>query len=116
MQLATGKLARARTALENALAEDLEALVFLRVPQLPSSRAWGDYPIVTAWEYRDRFPSDRSKAKIIPVPPRPFPDALWDDDLLPSPSPRSDLALAVWAALSVVGIPWLLRRRRRTSQ
>ena len=116
LQLATGKLARARTALENALAEDLEALVFLRVPQLPSSRAWGDYPIVTAWEYRDRFPSDRSKAKIIPVPPRPFPDALWDDDLLPSPSPRSDLALAIWAALSVVGIPWLLRRRRRTSQ
>src|SRR6266536_2614422 len=47
LQLATGKLARAPTALEDALAEDLEALVYLRVPQLPSSRAWGDFPIAT---------------------------------------------------------------------
>jgi hypothetical protein len=110
LQLAAGKLTRARTAFEDALAEDLEALVFLRVPQLPSSRAWGDYPIVTASEYHDRYPRDRAKAKIIPVPPRPFPVALRDSDLLPPPRSRSDLALAVWAMLSVVGTPWLLWR------
>ena len=41
---------------ERMLAQDLEALVFLRVPQIPSSRAWGDYPTVTAWEYTARLP------------------------------------------------------------
>ncbi len=116
LQLATGKVARAPTALEDALAEDLEALVYLRVPQLPSSRAWGDFPIATGWEYRDRYPRDRSKAKIIPVPPRPFPDALRDDDLLSPPRRRSEVALTVWALLSIVGIPWLLWRWWRGSQ
>jgi hypothetical protein len=118
LQLATGKLARAPTALEDALAEDLEALLYLRVPQLPSSRAWGDFPVATGWEYRDRYPRDRSKAKIIPVPPRPFPDALRDDDLLSPPYRRAEIALAAWAALSIVGIPWLLWRwwRRRRLQ
>jgi len=110
LQLATGKLARTATRLEKTLGEDLEALVYLRVPQLPSSRAWGDFPVVTAREYRDRYPSDRSKAQLVPVPPRPFPDALRDDDLLPPPSSRSELALTVWALLSIVGIPWLLWR------
>jgi hypothetical protein len=91
--------------------------VFMRVPQLPSSRAWGDYPIVSAWEYRTRYPSDPAKVQIIPVPPRPFPDHLRDADLLPPPGNRGQVALAVWALLSVVGIPWVLWRwwRRRSA-
>lgn len=108
--LATGKLTRPRSAFEDTLAQDLEALVFLRVPQLPSSRAYGTFPVVTAWEYRDRYPRDPALAQIVPVPPRPFPMALRDDDLLPPPRRRSDVAVALWALLSIVGIPWLVWR------
>jgi hypothetical protein len=108
--LATGTLQRAPTAIEAALREDLEAIVYLRVPQLPSSRAWGDFPIATAWEYRARYPRDPAMAQVIPVPERPFPADLRDRDLVPSQRPRSEFAIAVWAALSLVGIPWLLWR------
>jgi hypothetical protein len=110
LRLAHGRPARPPTPIEAMLAEDLEALVFLRVPQLPSSRVWGDYPVVSAREYRRRYPSDPSKVQIIPVPSRPFPDHLRDADLLPPPGNRGQIALSVWALLSVVGIPWVLWR------
>ncbi len=104
---------RGRRPIERMLAQDLEALVFLRVPQIPSSRAWGDYPIATAWEYTARMPSDPAQRKIIPVPPRPFPQNLRDTDLLPRTRRRGEIAVTVWAILSVVGVPWLLWRRWR---
>jgi hypothetical protein len=110
LQLAAGTLPRRLTAVEAALREDLEAVVYIRVPQLPSSRAWGDFPIVTAWEYRERYPRDPAKAQIVPVPARPFPVSLRDQDLLPPQWPRSEFAIAVWAIVSLVGIPWLLWR------
>jgi len=110
LNLARGTLPRQPTELEAALAEDLEAIVYLRVPQLPSSRAWGDFPIATPWEYRDRYPRDPAQAKIIPVPARPFPAGLRDDDLLAPPHDRSEIAIALWAIVTVVGIPWLLWR------
>jgi hypothetical protein len=110
LRLATGQPARPPTALEAVIAEDLDALVFVRVPQLPSSRVWGDAPVASAWEYWARYPRDPAQAKIIPVPARPFPERLRDPDLLPAPRHRSDFALAAWAVLSVVGIPWLLWR------
>jgi hypothetical protein len=117
LQLSSGALPRTPSALEGALAEDLEAIVFLSVPQFPSSRAWGDFPVVTAWEYRERYPRDPAKAKIIPVPARPFPAALRDADLLPPPREGSELGVAIWAIISIVGIPWLLWRWwRRTKK
>ena len=98
------------------IAADLEALVYLQIPQLPSSRAWGDAPVVTLREYRARLPRDPREHKIVPVPPRPFPAALRDPDLLPPPRPASEIAVDVWTALSIVGLPWVIRRwwqRRR---
>ena len=38
------------------LAQDLQALAFLRFPQFPSSRVFGDAPAVSTWEYRTRVP------------------------------------------------------------
>jgi hypothetical protein len=108
--LAGAKASHAPTPIEAAFADDVDALVFLSIPQLPSSRAWGDAPVASAWEYRQRYPRDPAKAKIIPVPPRPFPETLRDDDLLPPPRRRSDIAITIWAVVSVVGIPWLLWR------
>jgi hypothetical protein len=102
------------------LARDLDALVYLRFPQFPSSRAWGDAPAVTTWEYHMRIPPDPALAQIVPVPPRPFPAALRDRDLLPPLQPPSETAAMVWGVLSIVGIPWVVwrawrgwRKRRR---
>jgi len=45
LRLATGAPAREASELERRLAHDLEALVFVHVPQLPSSRATGSWPV-----------------------------------------------------------------------
>ena len=96
--------------LAKMLASDLDALIYLQFPQLPSSRAWGDAPVATLREYRQRLPRDPAKVKTVPVPPRPFPSSLRDHDLLPPPTPASETIAAIWACLSVVGIPWAVRR------
>ncbi len=90
------------SGLARMIAEDLEALLFVRIPQFPSSRAFGDAPVVTPWEYRSRMPKD---PQIVPVPQRPFPASLRDGDLLPPPRPASAYAAAIWGTLLLVGIP-----------
>jgi hypothetical protein len=106
----------ALTAFESCLALDTDAIVFLRLPQLPSSRAWGDWPIVSVDEYRERVP-DPALAKIIPVPPRPFPDSLRDPGMLAAaPARRGQVAVGAWAAAAIMALAWvsarLLRRDR----
>jgi len=104
-----------RDGIEAMLAQDLDALAFVRVPQFPSSRVFGDAPAVTTREYHARVPDDPALAQVVPVPPRPFPAALRDPDLLPPARHPSDYAVAVWSVVTIVGIPWLLWRvwRRR---
>ena len=116
LRLAARPSSRELTPFETMLGEDIEALVWLRVPQLPSSRAWGDFAVVTKREYAARLPADRSQAKIIPVPPRPFPPELRDPDLLPPPPSRSALAVVLWTVVSLAGIPWLLWRWRQSQK
>ena len=100
-------------ALATMLAQDLEALAFIRIPQFPSSRAFGDAPAVTTREYKARIPNDPALAQVVPVPPRPFPAELRDADLLPPPRHPSDYAMIVWGVLSLIGIPFLLWRAWR---
>jgi hypothetical protein len=110
LRLARREPARRASAFEASLAQDIEALVFLRVPQLPSSRAWGDSPIVSVDEYTARFPSDPAQAKIIPVPARPFPAILRDADLKPTRHQRGQRALALWGLLTMIAVPWIVWR------
>ena len=84
------------------LARDLDAIVYLRVPQLPSSRAFGSWPVATPAEYRGRVPKDPQDAQIVPVPPRPFPSNLRDDDLRPEAARPSDLPLRIWTVIGVI--------------
>lgn len=63
-------------ALELLLRADLEALVFVRIPQIPSSRAFGSYPLASYDEYRNRVPRDKAQRNIVPLQARPFP-AQW---------------------------------------
>jgi hypothetical protein len=108
LRLARQEPGRRASAFEALLVEDIEALVFLRVPQLPSSRAWGDSPIVSVGEYTARVPSDPAKAKIIPVPARPFPAALRDPDLRPTTPRRGTRALTLWGVVTVIAVPWIV--------
>jgi len=117
--LVRGEAPEGSGALARMLAADVAALAFLRVPQFPSSRAFGDAPVVSLAEYRARVPRDPAQVQVVPVPPRPFPAALRDGDLLPRSARPSDRALAAWGALAVVGVPCLLWRawqRRRARQ
>jgi hypothetical protein len=115
--LALGGPVDAQVRLATMLARDLRALVFVRLPRFPSSRAFGGAPAVSVWEYRTLVPSDPAMAQIVPVPPRPFPDALHDADLLPRSRTPADYATWVWGAVVFVVGPllaaWWWRRRRR---
>jgi hypothetical protein len=94
--------------LAQMFAEDVDAILFVRFPQIPSNRAFGDAPVVTPWEFRSRLPA---VPQVVPVPDRPFPAALRDSDLLTPSRPASAYAAAIWGALLVVGIPIYLYRR-----
>jgi hypothetical protein len=109
-----GPQERALTAHERQLQEDVEALVLVRIPQIPSSRAFGSAPVFSIDEYIARAPQDESQWQIVPVPPRPFPaelregPALAEESTLPVPAPVGGLLLGVVGA----GAGWHWRRRR----
>ncbi|MBS0325697.1 MAG: hypothetical protein JSS46_04005 [Proteobacteria bacterium] len=98
--------------LARLLARDIEAIALLRIPQFPSSRRFGSWPVASADEYFAAIPSDPAKMEIVPVPPRPFPRELRDDDLLAPPREPSDLPLAAWtialAAALALFAGWLV--------
>ena len=99
--------------LARMLAEDVDAIAFMRMPQLPSSRAFGDAPAVTTDEYQERVPKDPALQQIIPVPARPFPDELRDPDLMPPPRRPSDDAALAWGTIAVAGVLALIWRATR---
>jgi len=104
---------RPNASLLARLAQDIDALAFLRIPQFPSSRAWGAAPAATAWEYEARLPKDPAKVQIVPVSPRPFPSRLLADDICPPPLSRGTRALMAWGAVLTVGAVWLASAWRR---
>ena len=103
--------ARKTGTLARMLAADLDAVAFVRFPQFPSSRKFGDAPAVTVREFHSRVPAEPGLLQIVPVPPRPFPATLRDPDLLPERRPASSYAAMIWGVLLVVGIPIFLYRR-----
>lgn len=99
LRLVDNQAERRPTPFEAALAEDIDALLFVRLPQLPSSRAWGDFPVASNAEYRRRIPADPEKRKIIPLPTRPFPAELHDPDAPRERLLHSDWILIAWIAV-----------------
>lgn len=111
-RIAAGK---AETPYEKALAEDLEAIVYVRIPQFPSSRAFGNAPVASIDEYVRTAPADRKDWKTTPAVARAFPQELRDPQS-PSPEwPASDLALAGYAGffgVTTLGV-WHRRKKKR---
>jgi hypothetical protein len=110
LRLAASGAGTSAGPLARMLADDTESVLLVRFPQLPSSRVFGDAPVVTPWEFRGRMPAE---PEIVPVPPRPLPAALRPCDLAPVKRPASDYAAMFWGTLLVVGIPMFLFRRWR---
>ena len=99
LHLAQGTAQRTLSVFEKMLAEDIDALLLVRIPQLPSSRAWGDFPIVNSREYHARVPKKLEDRQIVPVGPRQFPKDFVDPDSPSEPPLRSDYAVAGYALL-----------------
>lgn len=110
LRLVGGDGGRRPSAFERVLAEDVEEILLVRVPQFPSSRPWGDYPVASSVEYTARLPVDPADQQIIPVPPRPFPAALRDPLSPAEPPLRSDYAAAAWGLALLVAMLLILRR------
>lgn len=109
-----GGLRAPRTPYETLLAQEVESITFVRVPQYPSSRPFGREPVASFDEYMARVPADRKDWKIIPVEPWPFPEALQD-----LPPENDDLpdgivgTLAFSALVPIVMVPWAGWKRWR---
>ncbi|MFP5391919.1 MAG: hypothetical protein ACLGI6_10310 [Gammaproteobacteria bacterium] len=114
LALASGKPQRTLTEFERQLAGDVEALVLVNIPQVPSSRAMGSAPVYSIDEFMARTPPDRADWKIVPTAPRPFPAELAeatsrpDETPFPVPLPVGGIAVA---GLAGAGAFW--RRRRK---
>ncbi len=74
-------LKRQLSEYEQQLQNDVEAIVLVRIPQVPSSRAMGSNPVFSFDEFMARTPADRADWKIVPAGPRPFPDRLRENVL-----------------------------------
>jgi hypothetical protein len=116
LRMLSGDPGRTLTDYERLINEDTDAVVFMRVPQIPSSRPFGTYPIGSFAEYQARVPSDTSKWKIIPVDARPFPDTLREG---PAPAPHRSMAplfgaltAGVMGSSGLAGVRFVRRRRR----
>ncbi len=84
---------------ENTLAEDLEAIIYVHIPQFPSSRAFGQAPVTSLDEYMARVPEDMTQWKIVPVAPRPFPAKFIDINAPAEPLRPAIYGLIFWVLL-----------------
>jgi len=78
---------RTLTQFERDLKDEVEAVVFVRIPQIPSSRASGTYPVLTFNDYEQRVPKDRSEWQVVPLSPRPIPETFRERSLSNAQSP-----------------------------
>ncbi|PWF44389.1 hypothetical protein [Massilia glaciei] len=106
-------LARELTAYEKQLQGDVEAIVLVRIPQIPSSRAMGSNPVFSFDEFMRRTPPDQKDWKIVPVGPRPFPAELHGNPMASSAPSPVPLPVAGIGLLGLAGMGALVRRRQK---
>lgn len=67
------------TPFERMLAEDVEGIVFVRLPQVPSARPFGTYPVASLLTYGAELLADPAPYEGAPeAPPRTFSETLRD--------------------------------------
>jgi hypothetical protein len=124
LNIVQGKANRPLTDYEKALADDVEAIYYVYIPQIPSSRAFGLAPIYSFDEYMKQAPADRSQWKIIPVGERNFPSTLRDGLALQQkeagnlPAPvvvAFAVVLAVLTRITLTFRRWIGRRKQASA-
>jgi hypothetical protein len=93
-----------------SMANQIEAIYFVRIPQIPSSRAYGLAPVYSFAQYLKQAPADRGQWKIIPVTPNPLPDDLKNGLALKPQMPMLVPLPAILFLMSVLGVLYLLIR------
>lgn len=109
---------QAHSAFEKQLAEDLGAIIYVHIPQFPSSRAMGQAPVASLDEYMARTPADMSQWKIIPVGARHFPDALKDKNAPAEPIRPAYYGLIAWLViliLTLLGVRNIFQKLRKNN-
>ncbi|ODN66735.1 hypothetical protein A9E74_01562 [Methylophaga muralis] len=88
LRLTATESPRSLTAYEQRLAESIEAIWFVRIPQIPSSRVLGGAPIYSFSEYLETAPADRDDWVTIELAERDIPVALKQTEPVnPPPHP-----------------------------
>ena len=67
-----------QTTFTKQLSNDIEAIYFVRIPQVPSNRKFGSAPVYSFDEYMKTAPADHSQWKMVPTTPRVLPENLKD--------------------------------------
>lgn len=114
LNIVQGKANRPLTVYEQSLADDVEAIYYVHIPQIPSSRAFGLAPVYSFDEYMKQAPANRKEWKIIPVDERNFPDTLRDGPALQQSKPGNlpgPVAVAFIVALTLLACFALKFRR-----
>lgn len=110
-------LARELTPYEQQLKDDVEAIMLVKIAQIPSSRVWGAAPVYSFDEYMQRTPSKRADWKTVPVAPRPFPLTLRDGGApLPPAPPLVPIPVMGIGVVGAVGASAWWRRRKKAKQ
>ena len=120
LNMAQGKSTRPLTSYEQSLADNIEALIFVRIPQIPSSRAMGLAPVFSFDEYMRQAPADHSQWKTVPTAARPFPNELREGLALnpksPSPLPAPVLGTGLLGGVVLLSAVKGIRRRKCTTK
>lgn len=100
--------------LEQQLKQDIEAIYFVRIPQIPSSRAFGQAPVYGFDQYMTQAPADRNQWKIVPTTPNPLPIALKDGLALKLKKPSLvPWPVALVLILFITALVWWVRKLRK---
>lgn len=100
----TGNTGSLNSPTMQAMAQQIEAVYFVRIPQIPSSRAYGQAPVYSFAQYLQQAPADRRQWKIIPVTPNPLPEKL-KEGLPPQPPTPAGIPLpAMVLLISLAGV------------
>ncbi|MES2015195.1 MAG: hypothetical protein V4484_01770 [Pseudomonadota bacterium] len=104
---------RALSGFEKQLQGDVEAIMLVRIPQVPSSRVMGSNPVFSFDEFMKRTPPNRADWKIVPAGPRPFPAELRDSAVAISTPSLVPLPIAGIAFGGLLGVGAFARRRKQ---
>lgn len=113
LDMLAGRAGRPLGDFERQLKSDVAAVMLVRIPQVPSSRAFGSAPAYSIDEFMARAPADRSKWQVVPAEPRPFPETLMDGEA------RRNMRSSTWPVaglmllIAATGSAWSWRRRQR---